>query len=409
MASMLWTMTHACAHFNYGSSRPGAVESGACSRSSLAPPARPGRASSTVSPPPTAPSGPSPAPPGSIGRTTRRGLPRSPAWTPRTSPTTPTSRCPARRTPSARSPTRPPRPACPGLSCSRAAESRRPSAPSTRSPPRACRSTIVRCSWFAQNFSETFMGDGLQDGEVALPADDTPEPFVDAEDIADVAFAALTQDGHAGELYELTGPRALRIEEAVAEIAAASGRPDVHAHHPGGLQRGPAARAGGVRRLPVHGVARRPQRGAPGRRPSRPGPRPARLRRVRPPRGGRGGLGMSSTLENPVTGERFTFTEVTPERLAFDFALREGGKVPIPHVHATQTERFEVVSGTVRFRLGLRSVLAQPGDVVAVPPASPTRSPTPARAKPGCASRSRPRSGCTRCSPRSWSWRRPGG
>ncbi len=77
---------------------------------------------------------------------------------------------------------------------------------------------------------------------------------------------------------------------------------------------------------------------------------------------------MSSTLENPVTGERFTFTEVTPERLAFDFALREGGKVPIPHVHATQTERFEVVSGTVRFRLGLRSVLAQPGDVVAVPP-----------------------------------------
>ena len=57
--------------------------------------------------------------------------------------------------------------------------------------------TIVRCSWFAQNFSETFMGDGLQDGELALPADDTPEPFVDAEDIADVAFAALTQDGHA--------------------------------------------------------------------------------------------------------------------------------------------------------------------------------------------------------------------
>ena len=58
------------------------------------------------------------------------------------------------------------------------------------------------------------------------------------------------------------------------------------------------------------------------------------------------GVGMTAaTLENPVTGERFTFTEVTPERLAFDFALREGGKVPIPHVHATQTERFEVVAG----------------------------------------------------------------
>ena len=76
----------------------------------------------------------------------------------------------------------------------------------------------------------------------------------------------------------------------------------------------------------------------------------------------------AATLENPVTGERFTFTEVTPERLAFDFALREGGKVPIPHVHATQTERFEVVAGEVRFRLGRRSVLAQPGDVIEVPP-----------------------------------------
>ena len=75
-----------------------------------------------------------------------------------------------------------------------------------------------------------------------------------------------------------------------------------------------------------------------------------------------------TTLENPVTGERFTFTHHTPERLAFDFALREGGKVPIPHVHPEQTERFEVVAGTVRFRLGLRTLLAHPGDVIEVPP-----------------------------------------
>ena len=61
-------------------------------------------------------------------------------------------------------------------------------------------------------------------GTVALPAGDVPEPFVDAEDVADVAVAALTDDRHAGELYELTGPRLLRFEEAVAEIAAASGR-----------------------------------------------------------------------------------------------------------------------------------------------------------------------------------------
>ncbi len=84
--------------------------------------------------------------------------------------------------------------------------------------------TVVRCSWFSQNFSESFMLDGVLSGEVALPADNTPEPFVDAEDIADVAFAALTEAGHEGEVYELTGPRALRMDEAVAEIAAATGR-----------------------------------------------------------------------------------------------------------------------------------------------------------------------------------------
>jgi quercetin dioxygenase-like cupin family protein len=75
-----------------------------------------------------------------------------------------------------------------------------------------------------------------------------------------------------------------------------------------------------------------------------------------------------TTMENPVTGERFTFTEVSEERLAFDFALREGGKVPIPHVHPIQTERFAVTHGRVKFRLGLRTVYASPGDVVEVAP-----------------------------------------
>jgi uncharacterized protein YbjT (DUF2867 family) len=84
--------------------------------------------------------------------------------------------------------------------------------------------TVVRCSWFAQNFSEAFLLDGVLAGEIALPAGDVPEPFVDVEDIADVATAALTQDGHHGEIYELTGPRALRFDEAAAEIAAATGR-----------------------------------------------------------------------------------------------------------------------------------------------------------------------------------------
>jgi uncharacterized protein YbjT (DUF2867 family) len=85
--------------------------------------------------------------------------------------------------------------------------------------------TIVRCSWFSQNFSESFLLDPVLAGEVALPVDAVAEPFVDAEDVADVAVAALTEDGHAGRLYELTGPRLLRFDEAVAEIAAASGRP----------------------------------------------------------------------------------------------------------------------------------------------------------------------------------------
>jgi uncharacterized protein YbjT (DUF2867 family) len=85
--------------------------------------------------------------------------------------------------------------------------------------------TIVRCSWFSQNFSESYILDSILAGEVALPAPDTPEPFVDAGDIADVAVMALTEDGHVGRLYELTGPRMLTFEQAVAEIAEASGRP----------------------------------------------------------------------------------------------------------------------------------------------------------------------------------------
>jgi uncharacterized protein YbjT (DUF2867 family) len=84
--------------------------------------------------------------------------------------------------------------------------------------------TILRCAWFAQNFSENYLLDAVQQGEVVLPVGDVAEPFVDAEDIADVAVAALTEDGHTGRLYELTGPRLLTFEEAVGEIAAATGR-----------------------------------------------------------------------------------------------------------------------------------------------------------------------------------------
>lgn len=85
--------------------------------------------------------------------------------------------------------------------------------------------TIVRASWFNQNFSEGYLRDGIIAGELALPAGDVREPFVDAEDIAEIAAAALIDARHAGKLYEVTGPRALTFAEAVTDVAAAIGRP----------------------------------------------------------------------------------------------------------------------------------------------------------------------------------------
>ncbi|MER8682950.1 NmrA family transcriptional regulator [Mesorhizobium sp. M1405] len=84
--------------------------------------------------------------------------------------------------------------------------------------------TILRCAWFSQNFSEGFLVESLQEGEVALPVGSVGEPFVDADDIAEAAFAVLTQQGDVGELYELTGPRLLSFADAVAEIGRAAGR-----------------------------------------------------------------------------------------------------------------------------------------------------------------------------------------
>lgn len=85
--------------------------------------------------------------------------------------------------------------------------------------------TVVRASWFLQNFTEGDFAPGVLAGELALPvAPDIAEPFIDADDLADVAVAALTQDGHAGEVYEVTGPRALTFPEVLDEIGRAAGR-----------------------------------------------------------------------------------------------------------------------------------------------------------------------------------------
>lgn len=90
--------------------------------------------------------------------------------------------------------------------------------------------TIVRASWFNQNFSEGHLLGPVLEGFVALPAHDRKEPFIDVDDIADVAVAALTDVRHAGEIYEVTGPRLLTFAEAAAEISAVSGRPVAYSH-----------------------------------------------------------------------------------------------------------------------------------------------------------------------------------
>ena len=84
--------------------------------------------------------------------------------------------------------------------------------------------TIVRASWFNQNFSEGAFVEMVLAGKITLPAADTPEPFVDVDDIAEVAVAALIDDGHVGEVYEVTGPRLLTFADIAAEISRASGR-----------------------------------------------------------------------------------------------------------------------------------------------------------------------------------------
>lgn len=84
--------------------------------------------------------------------------------------------------------------------------------------------TILRSSWFMQNFSEDYMLEHVRSGEIRLPAGKVPTPFLDADDIADVAVAALTDDRHVGQLYELTGPRSLSFAQAADEIAEAAGR-----------------------------------------------------------------------------------------------------------------------------------------------------------------------------------------
>lgn len=87
------------------------------------------------------------------------------------------------------------------------------------------RASVARCAWFAQNFSEGMLADAVRGGVVALPVPATVvEPFVDLDDVADVVVAALTDPGHEGRVYELTGPSALTFPQAADVLSSHVGR-----------------------------------------------------------------------------------------------------------------------------------------------------------------------------------------
>jgi uncharacterized protein YbjT (DUF2867 family) len=88
--------------------------------------------------------------------------------------------------------------------------------------------TIVRAAWFAQNFSEGYLRDPILAGVLPMPGGEIAEPIIDIDDIADVVVAALTEDGHRGELYELTGPRLMTFAEMAEALGHVIGIPIRH-------------------------------------------------------------------------------------------------------------------------------------------------------------------------------------
>lgn len=88
--------------------------------------------------------------------------------------------------------------------------------------------TIVRSTWFAQNFSEGYLRDPILAGVLPVPGGAITDPIIDIEDVADVVVAALTEDGHAGETYEVTGPRLMGWADMAEELSRAIGRPIRH-------------------------------------------------------------------------------------------------------------------------------------------------------------------------------------
>ncbi len=88
--------------------------------------------------------------------------------------------------------------------------------------------TLVRSAWFAQNFSEGYLRDPILAGILPMPGGMIQEPIIDIEDIADVVVCALTEEGHKGELYEVTGPRLMSFADMAEVLSQATGRPIRH-------------------------------------------------------------------------------------------------------------------------------------------------------------------------------------
>jgi uncharacterized protein YbjT (DUF2867 family) len=174
--------------------------------------------------------------------------------------------------------------------------------------------TIVRPTWFAQNFTESFFRVGIDaDGAVVAPAGDGAHPFIDAEDIAAVAVAALTDERHAGHAYDISGPRALTHAEATAVLAEASGRElryvdaDPAEWEAGIAAAGLPADYAGLLGMLVGLIRDGHDAAGQRRRPRRARPRRDRLRGLGRPRGGRARQGSRR-----ARARRLTRTERAP-------------------------------------------------------------------------------------------------
>ncbi|RYF98645.1 MAG: NmrA family transcriptional regulator, partial [Chitinophagaceae bacterium] len=85
--------------------------------------------------------------------------------------------------------------------------------------------TVLRASWFNQNFNENYLLENVLAGAVEMPSGNIPEPFIDADDIADAAVAAFTNPKHSNKLYEITGPELLTFKQAFEIISVETGNP----------------------------------------------------------------------------------------------------------------------------------------------------------------------------------------